>query len=166
MSFSFNFNFDFDFSDMRMERLHPMDDAGTAVGTVVASCGDQNHVFVVSPWWDNDGTTGEILSCSCGFSSRSFSGYGAWQAGHDGPPEEHVFDETHAALREAAAEWERAQPWLEEIFESEELYSESSRGWELSDEHSSLPPDGSWDDLMKKLLDVKDPGLFTDSDFE
>ena len=134
------FNFDFDFSDMRMEPLHPMDDAGTAVGTVVASRGDENHAFVVSPWWDNDGTTGELCQCSCGFVSRQFSGNGAWQAGHDGPPQEHSFDAIHAALREAAAEWERAQPWLEEIFESEELYSESSRGWELSDEHSSLPP--------------------------
>lgn len=113
-SFDFNFNFDFDFSDMRMERLHPMDDAGTAVGTVVASCGDQNHVFVVSPWWDNDGTTGEVCRCSCGFVSREFSGNGAWQAGHDGPPQEHKFDETHEALREAVRAWECDQPWLEE----------------------------------------------------
>lgn len=114
-------SFSFDFSGMWMERLHPMDDAGTAVGTVVASCGDENHAFVVSPWWDNDGTTGEILSCSCGFKSRQFSGHGAWQAGHDGPPEKHVLDDAHSVILDAVRGWEQSHPWLED--ELDELFA-------------------------------------------
>jgi len=69
------------------------------------------------------------------------------------------------------------------------FYSDASRPWELSDEHGlPLPPmfweDGhgeltplledlqkfhsssSWWELLEKLQGVKDPGLFTDSDFE
>lgn len=102
----------FDFGGLRMEQIHPMD-WGTASGVVVAVRGDERHDLTLSPWWDNDGSTGEFLSCSCGFRSRQFSGNGAWQAGHDGPPEEHKLDADHLAIRDAVADWERSQPRLD-----------------------------------------------------
>ena len=99
----------FDTSKLEIFRLHPMDNCGTARGTISAD----GHAMTVSPWWDNDGSTGEVCRCTCGFVSRQFSGNGAWQAGHDGPPEEHAFDTVHASLREAVREWERVQPWID-----------------------------------------------------
>lgn len=133
----------FDTSKLEIFQLHPMDNCGTARGTISAD----GHAMTVSPWWDNDGSTGEVCRCTCGFVSRQFSGNGAWQAGHDGPPQEHKFDETHAALREAVSVWESAQPWLL----SESLMSQNTP---------------SWEELLERLRGVKDPGLSTNSDFE
>lgn len=99
----------FDTSKLEIFQLHPMDNCGTARGTISAD----GHAMTVSPWWDNDGSTGEVCRCTCGFVSRQFSGNGAWQAGHDGPPEEHKLDADHLAIRDAVADWERSQPRLD-----------------------------------------------------
>lgn len=104
-------SFSFRFGGLRMVKIHPMD-WGTARGIIVATRGDEHHTMAVEPWWDNDGTTGESLVCSCGFKSREFSGNGAWQAGHDGPPVEHFLDDTHRVMRDAVSGWERLQPRL------------------------------------------------------
>ena len=173
-------SFEFDFGGLRMEQIHPMD-WGTASGVVVAVRGDERHDLTLSPWWDNDGSTGEFLSCSCGFRSRQFSGNGAWQAGHDGPPEEHKLDADHLAIRDAVADWERSQPRLDATPTEGDLAAllpvlaarvaaddGHKSDWDDDDDQEQtdkkLPP--VWEELLERLRGVKDPGLSTNSDFE
>lgn len=86
-----------------LDHIHSMDSTGTVAG-VIEFVG---HRMFIDPWWSDCGVTGENIRCSCGFVSQQFSGYGAWQVGLDGPPEDHQFDALHAAMYEAAQEYGR-----------------------------------------------------------
>lgn len=90
-----------DFSGLRLESIHSMDHIGEIQGRIVW----REHVMEIDNYHYDCGVIGEAVRCSCGFRSDFYSGYGCWQLGHDGPPEDHNFDFKHGAIYDAAAKY-------------------------------------------------------------